>query len=43
MSQITQSRQTLQPLLGWHKVCTAFLAAFRIVPVKTVNADGERH
>jgi hypothetical protein len=39
MSQITQLRQTLQPLLGWHGARIGFLALFLVAlfRVKTVN------
>lgn len=39
MSQITQLRRTLQPLLGWHGARITFLALFLIAlfRVKTVN------
>ena len=39
MNQITQLRQTLQPLLGWHGARVAFLSLFLVAlfRVKTVN------
>jgi len=39
MHQITQLRQTLQPLLGWHGARVAFLSLFLVAlfRVKTVN------